>query len=220
MKVFLLLALWPVVALTPPARRPAPTGPRVQPHTQPHHPHTPPRHPRAPARNYGARADSLNGVPGHAFGDPRSSFPELEAAGFRDLDGYTYYEPRRGDQTGWFGKNAGHVTPVYRFYRDRFAAFDARSRGDDRPLLAAEAAYLFGKGQPPAPHSLAYGEAAVHWDGRRVQAQLLDGHNECRLILVSRAAAAQKAADEAAQQKSAAADRAAKMRADNAPAAH
>lgn len=109
---------------------------------------------------------------------------------------------------------------TYRFYQDKFASFDASARGTDRPLLAEEAVYLFGKGLPESPKNLAYGEAAVNWEGQRVRATLSDGHNECRLIIRSKLAAAQKAATEAAQKKAEAAARAAKLRADNAPAAH
>jgi hypothetical protein len=29
---------------------------------------------------YGAKADSLDGIPGHHFGEPHSNFPELETA--------------------------------------------------------------------------------------------------------------------------------------------
>jgi hypothetical protein len=176
--------------------------------------------PRPRPRNYGARADSLNGIPGHAFGEPRSSFPELAAKGYQDLEGYTYYEAKEGQEPGWFGKNAGHVRTIYRFYQDKFAAFDASAQGTDRPLLAEEAVYLLGKGLPEPPKNLAYGEAAVNWEGQRVRATLSDGHNECRLVIRSKLAAAQKAAAEAAQKKAEAAARAAKLRMDNAPAAH
>lgn len=205
--VALLTAPRPLVAALPPAgSQPNQTRPR------------PKARPTSPA--YGARADSLNGIPGHAFGEPRSHFPELEAKGYRDLEGYTYYNAKPGQGTGWFGKNEEHVRATYRFYEDRFASFDASADGTDRPLLAEEAVYLFGKGQPPSPKSLAYGEAAVQWEGQRVKARLLDGHNECRLVVISKQALAQKAAAEAAQQKAAAATRAAKLRADNAPATH
>ena len=212
LKTLLLLALLPASLATIPHLRftglrvaessPSQTRPRPQPH------------------NYGARADSLNGIPSHAFGEPRSSFPELETKGYQDLDGYTYYDAKEGKKLGWFGKNTGHVRTTYRFYQDKFASFDASAQGTDRPLLAEEAVYLFGKGLPESPKNLAYGEAAVNWEGQRVQATLSDGHNNCRLIIRSKLAAAQKAAAETAQKKAEAAARAAKLRADNAPAAH
>jgi hypothetical protein len=212
LKTTLLLALLPAtlptylgspaVAPLSPEQLPTQTRPRPLPHA------------------YGARADSLNGISGHAFGEPRSSFPELETKGYQDLDGYTYYDAKPGQERGWFGKNAEQVHTTYRFYQDKFASFDAWARGTDRVLLAEEAVYLFGKGQPQSPKTLAYGEAALNWDGKRVRVTLFEGHNECRLIVSSKLAEAQKAAMETAQKKAEAAARAAKLRADNAPATH
>lgn len=174
--------------------------------------------PRPQPRNYGARADSLNGISGHHFGDPLSSFPELMAKGYRDLEGYTYYQVRPGQERGWFGKNAEHVQTVYRFYQDKFASFDASAYGDDRLLLTEQAHYLFGTGQPQSPKDLAYGQAAMRWEGKQVRVRLVnDGQNSTTLVVLSKVAAAQKAADALAQQKQEAAARAAKMRADNAP---
>lgn len=173
--------------------------------------------PRPQPRNYGARADSLNGIAGHLFGDPLSSFPELLPKGYRDLEGYTYYQARPGQARGWFGKNAEHVQTVYRFYQDKFASFDASAYGDDRQLLAEQARYLFGKGQPQSAKDLAYGEAAMRWEGKQVRVRLVDGQNSTRLVVLSKDAAAQKAVDALVQQKQEAAVRAAKMRADNAP---
>lgn len=195
--------------------------PRSQTHPQTHprtHPRTgSPAQPRPQPRNYGARADSLDGIAGHHFGEPLSNFPELEAQGYRDLDGYMYYEARPGQQTGWFGKNSEHVRMNYRFYQDKFASFDASAYGVDRRLLAEQTFYLFGKGQPQSAKDLASGEAAMNWEGQRVRVRLSDGHNATSLFVLSKAAAAQKAADNVAAQKREAAARAAKLRADNAP---
>jgi len=212
LKTLLLLALLPASLATVPHLRlaglraadsyPSQTRPRSRPH------------------NYGARADSLNGIPGHSFGEPRSSFPELETKGYQDLDGYTYYSAKEGKEIGWFGKNTGHVRTTYRFYQDKFASFDASAQGTDRPLLAEEAVYLLGRGLPESPKNLAYGEATVNWEGQRVRATFSDGHNECRLIVRSKLAGAQKVAAETAQKKAEAAAQAAKLRADNAPAGY
>lgn len=62
---------------------------------------------------YGTRADSLNGIAGHTFGEPRSQFAELVTKGYQDADGYIYYSAKEGQELGWFGKNAGHVRSVY-----------------------------------------------------------------------------------------------------------
>jgi hypothetical protein len=212
LKTTLLLALLPAtlapyldtaaVDLFPREQSPTQTRPRSLPHS------------------YGARADSLNGIAGHTFGEPRSQFPELMTKGYQDSDGYTYYSAKEGQELGWFGKNAGHVRSVYRFYQDKFASFDATAQGTDQPLLAEKTLYLFGKGQPESPKNLAYGEAATNWEGQRVRVKFVAGHNECRLIVISKLAIAQKAAVEAAQKKAEAAARAAKLRADNAPTTH
>lgn len=212
LKALLLLALLPASLVTVP--RPHFAGLRVA-KSSPSQ-----TRPRPRPHNYGARADSLNGIPGHPFGEPRSSFPELATKGYQDLDGYTYYSAKEGQEIGWFGKNAGHVRTTYRFYQDKFASFDASAQGTDQSLLADEAMYLFGKGLPESPKNLAYGEGALNWEGQRVRATLLVGHNECRLIIRSKLAAAQKAAAEAAQKKAEAAARAAKLKADNASAGH
>ena len=218
LKTALLLAFLPASLATAslahltvlPTTGPQPTQTRPKPKPKP----------RPLAPRDGARADSLNGIPGHAFGEPRSNFPELEAKGYQDLAGYTYYTVKPGQGTGWFGKNEEHVRAIYRFYQDQFAVFDASASGADRPLLVEEAAYLFGKGQRPSPTTLAYGEAALFWEGKRVQVKLLDGHNEVRLVITSKRALTQKATDEAVQQKAETAARVAKLRADNAPTAH
>lgn len=211
MKSVSFLALLPAAFATTLLANYSPSISSRQPHSQVH------PHPRP--RNYGARADSLNGIPGHAFGEPRSNFPELQAKGSQDMDGYTYYEPQPGKEPGWFGKNADQVHTIYRFYQDKFAIFNATAAGNGRPLLEQEVVYLFGKGQPQQ-QGLAFGEAAINWEGKRVHVQLFSGHNLYELAVVSKPVIAQKAADKAAQQKVEAAARVAKFRADNAPASH
>lgn len=77
--------------------------------------------------------------------------------------------------------------------------------------------YAFGEGLPESPKSLAYGEAAVNWEGQRVRATRSDGHNECWLTSKSKLAAARKAVIETAQKKAEAAARAAELCVGNAP---
>lgn len=174
-----------------------------------------PVRPRTMPRNYGLRADSINGISGHVFGEPRSRFPELETKGFMDLGGYMYYEVKLGAEAGWFGKNSERVRTIYRFYQDKFAAFDAKAYGQDRSLLLEQALYLFGPGQPISPKQLAFGEAGLVWEGQKVSVQLSDGHNATGLYILSKVVAAQKAADELAQKKRDTEARAAQQRADN-----
>jgi hypothetical protein len=166
---------------------------------------------------YGAKADSLNGISGHHFGEPRSNFPELATRGFPGLDGYVSYSLRPGQEaTGWFGKNAEQVEPSYWFYQDQFAGFAAVMLGPDsqRQLLADEAVYLFGPGQRMG---VAFGQATTRWDGKKVLVEYVDGHNEGRLVLNSKLVLAQVAAAKLARQRAEAAARAAKFKADNAP---
>ena len=218
-------AWWPLVLpslLTPPLsalvfpRQPAAqTRPRAQ------------AHPRAAARPrpktlaYGAKADSLDGIPGHHFGEPRRSFPELVTRGYRDPEGYVSYALRPDQEaTGWFGKNTEQVQSTYWFYQDKFAAFTAFTGGpvSQRQVLADEAVYLFGKGQFKGA---AFGEATTQWEGKKVLVVYLDGHNEAQLRVNSQVSLAQLAADKLARQQAEAAARAAKFKADNAPpAAH
>jgi hypothetical protein len=179
-------------------------------------------HPKsAPARvkakvAYGAKADSLDGIPGHRFGELRSNFPELEPQGFTDpLTGLVSYSLREGQQApGWFAKNAGQVSPTYWFYHDQFAALTTHARNEGRRLLADETTYLFGPGQLTGT---GFGQATYQWRGQRVLVEATDGHNETTLSISSRPLQAQQAAEQGAKQKAEAAARAAKFKADNAP---
>lgn len=169
---------------------------------------------------YGAKADSLDGIPGHHFGEPRSNFPELEARGFHNLDGYMSYSPRADQPApGWFGKHADQLSCTYWFRNDQFAGFTASQHGPDgqRQLLAEEALYLFGPGKRQRE---AFGQATTQWDGKKVLVEYVDGHNQAVLALNSKPVLAQIAADKLAKQKAAAAARAASLQADNAPAGH
>lgn len=184
-----------------------------------------PRPQATPARGqalapYGAKADSLDGIPGHHFGEPRSNFPELETRGFPSLDGYVSYSPREDQPApGWFGKHADQVRATYWFRHDQFVGFSASQHGPDgqRQLLAEEALYLFGSGKRQRE---AFGQATTQWEGRKVRVEYVDGHNESTLTINSKPVLAQVAADKLAKQKAAAAARAASLQADNAPAGH
>jgi hypothetical protein len=192
-----------------------PLTPAAQPHPKP----KPKPKPKTRVVAYGAKADSLDGIPGHHFGEPRSSFPELEQRGFADPGGYVSYSLLPGKEGGWFGKNSEQVRTTYWFYQDKFAALTALTSGtvSQRQLLADESVYLFGKG---LFRGVAFGEATTRWEGKKVLVVYLDGHNEARLSVTSQITQAQMVADKLAKQKAAAAARAAKFRADNAPAGH
>lgn len=208
MKMLLLLALLPAAFVVQQPGRPVARSPR-QLSAKP----VPAKaKSRLPAS--GAKADSLLGIAGHVFGEPRSNFPELQAKGLTDLEGYTYYEAKPGQARGWFGKNSDHAFTTYRFYQDKFAAFTAFASGTDRQLLADETDYLFGKGQSKG---VAFGELTVQWEGTQVRVIYTDGHNDARLNVLSKPVLAQMAADKLAKQQAEAAARAAKLKADNAP---
>lgn len=185
-------------------------------------------HPRAQSRPkvaahasaYGAKADSLDGIPGHRLGESRSNFPELEARGFPNLDGYVSYAPREDQPApGWFGKHTDQVQATYWFRNDQFVGFSARLHGPDgqRQLLAEEAQYLFGPGKRT---DASFGQVTTQWAGRQVLVEFVDGHNESVLTLNSQPVLAQVAAAKLAKSKADAAARAASLKADNAPAGH
>lgn len=102
----------------------------------------------APAkRTSGTQADSLNGIPGHHFGEPLSAFPGLRE-GETNIKGMRrYYYPSGGTVhgTGWFSKHAQQLQTSYYFLDNKFAYFMATAYGDNRQLLSEETTYLFGK---------------------------------------------------------------------------
>ena len=193
----------------------AQTQPRTSTHSRtPAHPRTASR-PRPKVLASAAKADSLDGVPGHHFGEPRSNFPELATRGFNDPDGYVSYSLREGQQgPGWFARNADQINSTYWFYQDQFAAFSASAHQQSRQLLLDEATYLFGRSQN---QRAAFGQVTFHWLGQRVAVELTDGHNTTTLGVTSKRLQTQQLADKAAKQKAEAAARAAKFKADNAP---
>jgi len=215
MNIYLLLAATGLFVL-PGAQSLGTRPPRP---TQVHPAAKPKPRPRVAAKApvYGAKADSLDGIPGHHFGEPRSSFPELEARGFNNLDGYVTYSLRENqpDAPGWFGKHADQVHATYWFRNDQFAEFSAVISGVDgqRTLLADEVVYLFGKGQRISD---SFGQATTRWTGRKVLVEYVDGHGEGRLVVNSQAVLAQVVAEKQAKQKADAAARAASLKADNA----
>jgi len=208
MKMLLLLALLPTALISQQPGRPATRSARQS------SAKSLPAKPTSRSPAYGAKADSLRGIAGHVFGEPRSNFPELQVKGYPDIEGYTYYQPKQGQAQGWFGKNADYVTTTYRFYQDKFAAFTALASGPNRQLLADETDYLFGKGQSKG---VVFGELTVQWEGTQVRVSYTDGHNDARLNVISKPVLAQMAADKLARQQAEAAARAAKLKADNAP---
>ena len=211
MKLSLLLAAGTLAAqLTGAVLAPTQGRPQPRPRTKPAAAHL-----KAPVA-YGAKADSLGGIPGHRFGEPRSNFPELETRGFNNLDDYVSYSLRdnQPEGAGWFGKHADQVRATYWFRHDQFAGFTATQHSwDNQPLLAGEVLYLFGPGKRM---SEAFGQATTRWEGKQVLVEYVSGHNEGTLTISSQPVLAQVAAAKRAQQQAAAAARAASLKADNA----
>ncbi|RZJ92977.1 MAG: hypothetical protein EOO60_06580 [Hymenobacter sp.] len=115
-------------------------------------------------RTTGTRVDSLNGIPGHRFGEPRSAFPGLIAAPSEPgaMKRY-YYLSSQTLGTGWFARHDKDFTINYFFVNDKFATITVTAYGDRRKLLSDEAAYLFGLGDH-------YKLDGVIWKGKEAYA--------------------------------------------------
>lgn len=120
---------------------------------------TPPR----PAFPFGGRVDSLNGLAGHAFGEPLSAFPQMRAL-----------PPKPGELTrtyayegtaGWFGKHQAQVPfQYYYFLNGKFCRFLAIGNA---AVLRPEATYLFGPSQQESTYRL-------FWEGSRARAAYIE----------------------------------------------
>lgn len=79
--------------------------------------------PAAATRAVGARADSLNGIPGHHFGELLSAFPGLTRVP-TDPGGYAVYgyDSSSGRDQSWFGRHPEQARGlVYLFVDGQFA---------------------------------------------------------------------------------------------------
>lgn len=120
----------------------------------------------APARTRGTRVDSLNGIPGHRFGEPLSAFPGLVLAPNQAPGSQKYTYPDGKGEPGWFGKRKKEAPSTYfTFYvfaDGKFVGFTAISFGEGRKALQEQALYLLGPGEKFA--------TGTTWDGQRVLA--------------------------------------------------
>jgi hypothetical protein len=103
-------------------------------------------------RTKGTRVDSLNGIPGHRFGEPLSAFPGIVLAeGVQKPGTQTYTYPDGKPAAGWFGKHKAKSPDqffVYYVFQDgKFVAFQALAFGEGRQALQEQALYLFGPGK-------------------------------------------------------------------------
>ena len=120
--------------------------------------------PVAMVRSPGTRADSLAGIPGHAFGQALSEFPGLALYPSQNPGGKTYYSPGGKGEPGWFGKrkkeSPTEFFSTYVFKDGRFVAFQAMAVGPGREALRAQTRYLLGAGTQTT--------TTTNWEGKQV----------------------------------------------------
>ena len=117
-------------------------------------------------RTTGTAADSLNGVPGHAFGEPLRNFPGLVLVEEEDVTGMAWYQVPAGQERGWFGKHAEQSINLYQFQDGRFSMFYALATGlEGSPTaMRKELLSLFGPGKDQRDLT-----ERVDWEGKRVR---------------------------------------------------
>ncbi len=115
-------------------------------------------------RSIGTKVDSLNGIPGHHFGDPVSSFPGIVLAKSQQPGTQTYTYPDNKPEGGWFGKHkqGGNLFVFYTFKDNKFAGFQALAFGTTRAELQEETMFLLGPGQK--------GAFNTNWAGEKTRA--------------------------------------------------
>jgi len=155
--------------------------------------------PRTAPRSYGTRADSLDGMQGHHFGEPLSNFPHLVLLRKEDEQGLRVYRMPGAQERGWFGKHAKDFTTYYQFQDGKFAAFQAVTTGigASRTAMRQEARFLFGPGKDR--HDQLSG---LDWEGARVMVQYYEKLTfpvQCWLEVYSKPLVAMQRAKEQAQ---------------------
>ena len=112
-----------------------------------------------------AKADSLHGLPAHAFGEPLRQFPGLEKLPTQATEGMVLYDyPRESKAaTDWFGKHRAELGYVFYYFQDnQFVGLRVSTLGPEptRRVLE-EATFLFGPGTRQA-------DAGYAWPGKQV----------------------------------------------------
>lgn len=122
--------------------------------------------PVAAVHTPGTRADSLGGIPGHAFGQPLSAFPGLELLPDQKPGVQLYYYPNGKGEPGWFGKrkkeSPDNFYTYYTFKDGKFVAFQAMALGEGRKALQEQTRYLLGTGTQTT--------TTMNWEGEKVLA--------------------------------------------------
>lgn len=121
---------------------------------------------RAKRRTTGTAADSLNGIPGHTFGESLRNFPGLVLLQKDDETGVAWYQVPEGQERGWFGKHAKHSINLYQFQDGRFSMFYAIAMNlEGSPTaMRGKLLSLFGPGK-----NLRDSVGRVDWEGERVR---------------------------------------------------
>jgi hypothetical protein len=122
----------------------------------------------AAPRSYGTRADSLDGMQGHHFGEPLRNFPKLILVTKQDEKGVRVYQMPAGQERGWFGKHAKDFTTYYQFQDGKFSMFRAVTTGigANRTAMREEARFLFGPGKDRNDQL-----SGLDWEGELVLVQ-------------------------------------------------
>ncbi len=117
-------------------------------------------------RTTGTAADSLNGIPGHTFGEPLSNFPGLVLVTKEEALGLRVYQMPDSQERGWFGKHAKDFDTYYQFQDGKFAMFRAVTTGlgANRTAMREQARFLFGPGQDRNDYM-----GGLDWEGERVR---------------------------------------------------
>ena len=120
-------------------------------------------------RTIGTAADSLNGIPGHPFGEPLRNFPGLVLLDKDDETGVRGYLMPVGQQRVWFGKQAEPFTTYYQFQDGHFSMFCVLATGlEGSPTAIREELFsLFGPGKDPLDLM-----GRVDWEGERVRVRV------------------------------------------------
>ena len=117
-------------------------------------------------RTTGTAADSLNGIPGHTFGEPLRNFPGLVLVTKDDALGLRVYKMPGSQERGWFGKHAQDFDTYYQFQDGQFAMFRAVTTGigANRTAMREQARFLFGPGKDRNDYM-----SGLDWEGERVR---------------------------------------------------
>ncbi|WP_223654420.1 hypothetical protein [Hymenobacter psoromatis] len=126
-------------------------------------------------RSLGAAADSLNGMPGHPFGQPLSAFPKLLKVS-DEGPGRVMYRFEGGDPNprSWFTKHYADVPGQFYFFQDgKLVAFRAVAHSPvGMAALEQEARFLFGRGDEDG--------SRIDWTGQKVRVTLWNPFSEGR----------------------------------------